>query len=805
MRSFNIFRKGGSTISGILNMLGMAVAFATFYIILVQVSYDLNFNKGINESDKVFVIASEDMEGSSRKNLYYCRPLAEMILESSPNIECGGIIRIANLKGMRFQRDRNGSEESLFMNVADISGKATDVIGLKAVEGSLNEITDRNTLGISKSISDRFDLKAGSVLYHNDEILTIAAIYEDLPQNSHFKGFDVIRNIADEKIDSFAEWGYTYFIKVHDPEMISEMERIGQDLVRKCYMEKYFGNMPPPEELGMSQEEFDETVAKLISSAAFSLIPLRDLYFNDEINTNIERGNKKTTFILFLVALMIIGIAVINYINFFFAQIPERIKAVNTKKVLGSTRSELIIDIVKESLTQIIFILSLAFISVLLFNTSQAADLITADAGFAANPELCTITVIIAVIVSVLSSLYPAFYITSFMPAMVLKGSFSGTKTGQFIRYTLIGVQFVISICLTICSCFIGLQWRYMINHDMGFDKEQLLYIHLGNDIGSRSEDVEERLRQNHQIKDVTWANGDLLSAERMGWGRDWKGQMVMFQCYPVAYDFPQFMGITISEGRSFIKADEHNSHGTFIFNKAAQEKYGFTLEDRIEGHTGEPSEIVGFCENFSFMTLKKDVQPFALYLFGKDPWYHPGTCFIRVNANADYKEVMRHIREVLSGLETDVSLEEWNIHFFDENINAQYKKEEDLSLLISLFTLVAMIISLMGVFGLVMFETKYRRREIALRRVNGATINEILAMFCSKFVKIVLICYAVAAPLSWIITDRYLATFANRCPMYWWVFALALVAVLAVTIGVVVIRSWKAATADPANALKTE
>ncbi|MBR5498676.1 MAG: FtsX-like permease family protein, partial [Bacteroidales bacterium] len=114
-------------------------------------------------------------------------------------------------------------------------------------------------------------------------------------------------------------------------------------------------------------------------------------------------------------------------------------------------------------------------------------------------------------------------------------------------------------------------------------------------------------------------------------------------------------------------------------------------------------------------------------------------------------------------------------------------------------------IISLMGVFGLVMFETQYRRREIALRRVNGATVQEILAMFCSRFVKIVLVCFAVAAPVSWVIVDRYLATFAHRCPMYWWVFALALVAVLAVTIGVVVVRSWKAATADPANALKNE
>ena len=414
------------------------------------------------------------------------------------------------------------------------------------------------------------------------------------------------------------------------------------------------------------------------------------------------------------------------------------------------------------------------------------------------------LTVVIAIVISVVSSLYPAFYITSFEPALVLKGSFSGTKTGQRLRYILIGLQFVISTVLIICSGFINIQRDYMVDFDMGFDKEQLLYVHTTNYIGYNAEAVEERLKTDPQIADVTWAAGDLIAEERMGWGRQWNGQNINFECYPVAYDFPEFMGIDILEGRTFVPEDNHSETGVFIFNDAARRKYGFTLEDKVSGHMTE-TDIAGFCEDFSFQSLRHEVRPFALYIFGTDPWWYPTTAFIRVSAGADYQTVMKHIAGVLSEWERNVSPDEWNIHFFDDNINATYRKEKALSDLISLFTLIAIVISLMGVFGLVMFETQYRRREIALRRVNGATVQEILAMFCSRFVKIVLVCFAVAAPISWVIVDRYLATFAHRCPMYWWVFALALVAVLAVTICVVVVRSWKAATADPANALKTE
>ena len=794
--------------SGILNVLGMAVAFAAFYIILVQVNYDLNFNKGIKDSEKVFVMSSGSMDGDAdKRQLNFCRPLAEIILEASPNIEYGGILSFSGTEDSRYWIERDGVKQDIDLGVTNFSGTALEALGLEVVSGSIEDLSDTKSFAISESIAEKFDLEIGMSLGYEGyaNLRTIKAIFKDLPENSHFKDVKVLRNLGDDGITNFSEWGYHYFLKVYDPSHIKDMEESLASVTREHLMKDYFGNFPSAEELGMTQEAMDEAIRTFLASAEVQFMPIEGLYYASNISTPIARGSKTTTIILIIVALLIVCIAFINYINFFFAQIPERIRAVNTKKVLGCTRRELIISTVTESVTLILFALALALAFVMLFNMSQLTHLISADSAFSANVGVSVLTVIIAVIIAVVSSLYPAFYITSFEPALVLKGSFSGTKTGQRLRYTLIGLQFVISLILIICSSFITLQRRYMVDFDMGFDKDQLLFVHTTEYMGQNAETIEEQLKANPQILDVAWAAGNLLATTRMGWGRDWNGTIINFQCYAVSSDFPEFMGIEITEGRSFRKEDENNPNGTFIFNETARRTYGFTLEDRVSGHADADAAIVGFCDDFSFKTLKEEVTPFALYVFGSEPWWHPSTAFIRVAAGADYNEVKKHIGKVLSEWRYDFSPDEWEIYFFDENINWTYRKEESLSQLISLFTLVAIIISLMGVFGLVMFETQYRRREIALRRVNGATVRDILEMFCSRFVKIVVVCFVVAVPVSWAIVNSYLATFAHRCPMYWWVFALAFVAVLAVTIGVVVLRSWNAATADPADALKTE
>lgn len=338
----------------------------------------------------------------------------------------------------------------------------------------------------------------------------------------------------------------------------------------------------------------------------------------------------------------------------------------------------------------------------------------------------------------------------------------------------------------------------------MGFDRSQLLQVYTSPQIANMRRTASSALKSNPEIKDVTFANGDIVSPGRMGWGREFKGEQINFQCYPVQWNFLSFMGIDIVEGRDFTESDEFSENGVFIFNEAARDKFGLTLEDKMQGHHGE-TDIVGICRNFNYRALSGSVEPFALYIFGKDPWKMLNTLYIRTQPDADIPAVIDWVKTKLNELDPSTARDEIEVTFFDSKLDSQYGRERRMSRIILLFTILAIVISLMGVFGLVMFEAEYRRKEIGIRRVNGATVGDILRMFNAKFARIVLVCSVIAVPAAWLISDAYLKDFAYRMPMHWWIFALALLAVLLVTVIVVTLRSLSAALSDPVESLRSE
>ena len=263
-------------------------------------------------------------------------------------------------------------------------------------------------------------------------------------------------------------------------------------------------------------------------------------------------------------------------------------------------------------------------------------------------------------------------------------------------------------------------------------------------------------------------------------------------------------MGIKISGGRNFTRADELKENGTFIFNEKARKEFELTLEDKVNGHR-KATDIAGFCEDFNFKPLQYATEPFAFYVFGAHPWQMPRHVYIRTTAGADIESLSRYIIDTILEFDPQMVREKIRVQDFKEELGIEYEKEKKLTLLITLFTFLSIIISLMGVFGLVLFETQYRRKEIGLRRVHGASVNEILMMFNSKFIKIVTICFIIAVPVSWYAVNTWLSGFAYRVPLYWWVFAIAFVIVLAVTVSIVTLKSLRAAYENPSNSIRTE
>ncbi len=286
-----------------------------------------------------------------------------------------------------------------------------------------------------------------------------------------------------------------------------------------------------------------------------------------------------------------------------------------------------------------------------------------------------------------------------------------------------------------------------------------------------------------------------------MGWGRKYNGKDIEFQCLPVSSSFLGVMGIEISEGRDFRPEDDHKETGAYIFNEKAKAMYDIKLGDQIDG-----SEIIGFIPDVKFASFRQEVSPMAFYLWGKYQWGDEGnyynTGYVKFKAGSDLRAGMQHVRESLKMFDPEFP---FVVRFYDEVLQSTYEKELKISSLITLFSLVAIFISIVGVFGLVVFESEYRRKEIAVRKVLGSTTGQILRMFNISYFWILSVCFILGAPVAWYCVYKWLENFAYRTPMYWWVLPLAFAIVGAITALTVTYQNWHVANENPVNNIKSE
>ena len=797
----NIFKifKGSS----LLNLLGMTVAFAAMYVLLVQVNYDLGYNRKIKDVERLYILGTPSWFSEGKYQVTLNRPLQIAIMEQASMVESWGVAYIGG-DGKNYTRVGEGEEERTYqIGTSQLTRGALDVFGFTPVVGTFDGMDKEETVAISESAAKLMGVGVGDGIFvgKGKEPMTVVAVYEDMPMNSDLNNIHILYccYLEEQSLDNLSEWSYHHFVKLNSTESKEAFEAHARKVVEGIWRER-IASAPESVRSSIDQSHIDDQIDR----STVTLLPVKEMYYNKQIDVPAGRsGNRTTTLTLLAVAILIVVITLINFVNFFFAQIPMRIKGVNTRKILGSSRGALVGSLMVESGILVMVSLCAAVAVVVLFKGSTYANLITCTLAFGENLPVICITIAAALLMTIASSVYPALYITSFSPAFAIKGAFGSTAKGKGLRYTLISLQFVISIAFVICAMFIKMQHSYMMNYDMGFDKEYLLTANVGVATADRESFTDELLKD-PDIVDVAWAAGPLVSSSRMGWGRIFKGDQINIDSYPVSWNFLKFMGIDIVEGRDFTPADEKSEHGVFIFNQIAKEKYGFTLEDKVNGHSAE-TELAGFCEDFQFRPLQYELNPFAFYIFGKNPWWDLTHLYIRTSPGASYQDVQATVNNTILKFNPGANLNRFRLQFFDEELGRQYRKEKDLTTMITLFTLIAIIISLMGVFGLVVFETQYRRKEIGVRRVLGSSVGEILKMFNMRFLKMLAVCFVIAVPISYFIIDFYYSTFAHSSPIYWWVFAAAGAAVALIVAAVVTVTSLRSATENPVESLRSE
>ena len=795
------------TTSSVLNIVGMAVAFAAVYLIAVQVKFDLSYNRVIKNSERIYRLEYPNESDNGRWDIWWNRQYPDKLVSICPEVEAAGSIGV--LAHSKFQDEysivRNATVENFTISLAGAEPEGFAVFPFEIVAGSLEDLITEDEMIISESTAERFNLSVGDGLHYgrgamSRSIRTIVAIYKDFPKPSSISmpmGYVLIEPQAQASEEN---WQDTYYVRLQEGADVKAIEQRMTQMV----IDEAIKN-------GTSEEDLNE-VSHLTTPR---LTSISDLYFIEDAPTEGLRGSRATTYSLIAIAVLILAISFINFVNFFFALIPSRIRVVNNYKIFGAPTWKLRLNFLAETVGLILVSLFGAAVIVVFFADTPLKEYISTSVAISENWALAGAIAGGVILLGVVVSLYPAWYITKFSPALVIKGNFAASRSGRLLRYTLVGIQYIISITLIICSIFVYRQHQYMLSRDMGFDRENLLSVEVPFE--AVNPDVEgslldytkrdallDKLTQNPQIKGVAFGEIQLVSTAEGTWGRPLEnGDKAIFTIHTVSWNFLDVMGIDVVEGRDFLLSDENTITGAMIFNQTAQKKYGLTFDTKMLGHLyGYDANIVGFCEDFNFAPADRKIEPFAFLVCGHYGWNMPRHTYIRTVAGADIAEVRKFVFDTLMEIAPYADPEKIKVEFFDRELELLYQREDKLSTLIAMFSFLSIVISIIGVFGLVLFETQYRRREIGIRRVHGASVGEILSLFNRKYLYIVAICSAVAIPVSYYIIDQWMQQYVYRTPMSWWVYALAAGVILAITVVTVTLRSFKAATENPTESI---
>ena len=774
--------------STILNIIGLTLAFSVFLILTVQVVYDTRYDLGYPDTDKIVRIEYSDPTSPGVYGVQLSRPIIEQLKVYFPQVEAVACYRYYKNSSGNFKeadtdipgvRVRYATTDFDLLRVFPFEFVEGDTSGYRAPGTAvISERGARQVFGDQSPVGKDIQFETKDNMGNSWRIV---AVYKDFPDNSSMDN-ELLLNIGDESLNNPSEWSYPCYMKLRTGEGMQPL------LDSINYM--FYGD------------------GEYADYADVRLSNLHEAYFaRDMAGDNMAKGNRTTTMTLLTVSILVLLIAIINFVNFAMASVPFSIKSINTRRVIGSTRGQQIRTQLWKALGLVLlaFILSTGVMS--LVATSSFAHYISGSLMVSDNPHIILIGLGVAVITALIAGIFPARYSTSFSPAMVLKGSFSLSAKGRKMRSVLVGFQYVISFILILCSLFITVQIKYMKSYDMGFDREQTVEFFVSSRIGNSRETLRQMLLENPDITDVTFAGGQVVSQGKMGWGRDYQGQRVQMDCLPVDPNFISFFGMEIAEGRDFTESDNLNPNGTFIVNQAFMAKYPFLrIGLKFSGHQGDdmPAEIVGIVKDFNFQPLQYSVAPIVLYNFGSDPWWPLTVGYAKI-LPGNVQETFKYIREKCAELDPTFDTSSMGLNFMDESIGRLYQKEDNLGRLITTAALISLLISVIGILGLVYFETQFRRKEIALRRVHGASVSEILAMLNRYYLIITAVCFVVAVPVAVVIIRSWVSGFPYQSPVPVWIFLAALLIIGLITVVTVTLQSRRAALRNPIDSISNE
>lgn len=757
-----------------INIAGLSIGITLFILIISYVRNELSYNRFHTNLKGIYQIGTGDHNGTAV-------PMAELLKSNFPEIR--QIVRFRNNYHSQLFRYKGN-----FYKIQDIyfvDPEIFDVFTFPVVKGD-GETALKEPFSIvlteseAKRIFSAEDPIGKSINYDNQNDFTVTAVVKDLPLNSsiHFNAlfsFNSLDKVTGENV-SWGHWSsQTYLLFPEEHEYKAVEEKIRQFL-HEMYATQW----------GMNQQR--------IEGVAFSLRPMKDLYFDKFRGGRFKHGSLQNVYIFTFIAFIILIIACINFINLTTARASIRANEVGVRKVLGSHRNQLIKQFLSESIIMsfIATVFACIFVELLKprFHVLIGKKL---EIGFFSSAIFILLLIAGAVAIGILSGIYPALYLTSFRPVETLSGkTVKGTK-GAAYRKVLTVFQFTMSLVLIIGATTISRQLSFINSRDLGFDKEHLLWFDMSNSIRSKIDVFRDRLLAYPGIEKFatsSFTKPGIISQ----WDIEKEGREIRCNVFMVDADYIETMGLNIVEGRSFSQEISSDIGRAFILNETAVKE--LELDSPI-GETIRGATLVGVVKDFYFRSLHHEIEPLLLI-------YNPRACNI-VNlriSSGNISETLAYIRGTWEELSPDHPFE---YHFLDESFDRLYKAEEKFQKIFFSFSALAIFIACLGLFGLASYMAERRTKEIGIRKVLGASVSEIITLLSKEFTKWVVLANIFAWPISYFAMNKWLQNFAYRINVNLWTFLLAGSFALLIAMLTVSFQAFKAAVANPVDSLRYE
>lgn len=782
-------------VATLLNLLGLGVAVATFYLFMTQVIYNRTYNHNIHDYKHMYRLEIYGGLFGEDWGCNVCRPFVTLLKEIPQVKNVTYISPYTNKTDVKVG-NRTITVSSVHMGMPGIeffTGKLLSGSSKTCADGA-NVIVNRSTaekmFGTVNAAGKTFEDENGN----GDKVtVTVVGVSEDMPDNCTLpNGIYICEN--ESVMNEWSEWSFNVYLRLDDGANPEKVERAMKLAFMKAngYSEK-------------DEKRFDKE-----ANMKFRITPVEDIYFSG-VGPN-DRGNRGLVNVLTVASVFVLFIAMLNLLNFSLSEVPMRMRGINTRRVMGASVGSLRLKMIMENVLFAFVALLIGIVLVVAFQRSETCmKLVSGDIHFASHMVLAVLMAVSALVVGALSAVIPAFYSTSFAPAMVLKGSFGLSPRGRQLRMAIMAVQFCVAFALAIYIGVMTSQSSYIFNSDYGFNKNEVFYAMLSQEAKAKRDAIRAELKKLPFVESVGYAQNAIGTSDGyMSWGRGDNEHQMTLQVLPCDYEYLRTMQLEITEGRNFRESDMKT--GAYVLNEAAMKQYKWLAVGDSIGRQNEwgPTSnylIVGTCKNFRLKSMRCDNNNVAVafIIFGPDMEQWGDRCdqvFVRVAKGQDKLEAKRRIAEVLNRLDGS---QKYEMEFLDDDLQWTYIEEFRFISQVKLFAIICIIITVIGVFSLTMFETEYRRKEIAIRKVMGSSVGSVVSLFALRYAVPLVVAFVIAAPIGWWLSNSWLQSFAEHTPIHWWLFPISFVAVSAVVVLTVVVQSWRVATANPVESIKTE